>query len=87
MRPDATSPLPAQNAPSRINQGPEQLRDFFGRHPIGLILIGIPGVEKRVARYPQLYSHIGFAHHDRPLTADELHFVLTHHWEKLVIGA
>jgi DNA transposition AAA+ family ATPase len=63
--------------------GLEQLRDFFDRHPIGVILIGMPGLEKRLARYLQLYSRIGFAHHYRTLTADELRFVLTHHWEKL----
>jgi DNA transposition AAA+ family ATPase len=63
--------------------GLEQLRDFFDRHPIGLILIGMPGLEKRLARYPQLYSRIGFAHHYRPLNAAELHFVLANHWDKL----
>jgi hypothetical protein len=63
--------------------GLEQLRDFFDRRSIGLILIGMPGLEKRLTRYPQLYSRIGFAHHYRPLSTDELHFVLTHHWQKL----
>lgn len=63
--------------------GLEQLRDFFDRHPVGLILIGMPGLEKRLARYPQLYSRIGFAHHYRPLGTDELQFVLAHHWDKL----
>ena len=44
---------------------------------------GMPGMEKRMARYPQLYSRVGFAHHYRPRQGDELSFVLTRHWRKL----
>jgi len=61
----------------------EHLRDMFDRTPLGLMLIGMPGIDKRMARYPQLYSRVGFAHHYRPLQGDELTFVLTRHWRKL----
>jgi len=43
----------------------------------------MPGIDKRLARYPQLYSRIGFAHHYRPLDNEELTFVLTRHWKRL----
>ena len=61
----------------------EHLRDIFDRNDIGLILIGMPGIEKRMSRYPQLYSRVGFAHQYRPLQSDEMTFVLQHHWKKL----
>lgn len=43
----------------------------------------MPGLEKRFAAFPQLYSRIGFAHQYRPLTDEELAFVLARHWRKL----
>ena len=64
-------------------QSLEHLRDRFDRRALGLLLIGMPGIDKRLSRYPQLYSRIGFAHQYRPLGDDELAFVLTRHWRKL----
>lgn len=61
----------------------ELLRDIFDRTGMGVILIGMPGMEKRLSRYPQLHSRVGFAHHYRPLQGDELTFVLTRHWRRL----
>jgi DNA transposition AAA+ family ATPase len=61
----------------------ELIRDIFDRKGVGVILIGMPGMEKRLSRYPQLYSRVGFAHHYRALAGDELTFVLTRHWRSL----
>src|SRR5699024_9707954 len=50
---------------------------------MGLVLIGMPGIEKQFSRYPQLYSRVGFAHEYRPLAGVELRSVLERRWHKL----
>lgn len=61
----------------------EWLRDLFDRRHIGVILIGMPGIDKRISRYPQLFSRVGFAHQYRPLQDRELTFVLNRRWRDL----
>jgi DNA transposition AAA+ family ATPase len=58
----------------------EQLRDLFDRGDFAVLVIGMPGLERRIARYAQFYSRVGFVHEFRPLSAAEVRRLLQEHW-------
>jgi len=78
--PDPTALLVVDEADRLKMAGLEQIRSIFDQGRIGLILIGMPGLEKRLARYPQFYSRIGFVHEFRPLSPDEIRQLLQCRW-------
>jgi len=58
----------------------EQVRAIFDQGGMGVVLIGMPGIEKRLVRYAQLYSRVGFVHEFRPLPKQEVRGLLSQGW-------
>ncbi len=78
--PDPTTLLVVDEADRLKMASLEQIRDIFDRGGIGLVLIGMPGIEKQLARYPQLYSRVGFVHEFHTLDKAETRRLLVEHW-------
>ena len=61
----------------------EQIRNIYDRYNFGLIFIGMPGIERRLSRYPQLYSRVGFLHEFKALPKDEMTYIIDQHLNQL----
>lgn len=78
--PDPTDLIMIDEAERLKTASLEQVRDIFDQSELGLGLIGMPGLEKRLSRYPQFYSRVGFVHALRPLRARDMRELLQGQW-------
>lgn len=73
---DRTELLIVDEAQFLKNNALEQLRYLHDRDRFGLVLIGMPGLDRTLSRYPQLYSRIGFLHRYKRLEAPQVREIL-----------
>lgn len=78
--PDPTTLILIDEADRLQMNSLETMRSIFDQGRIGMVLIGMPGIEKRVARFPQFYSRIGFVHEFRPFDEAQITNLLNQRW-------
>lgn len=63
----------------------EVVRDLYDRAQLSILLIGSPGIERRLRRsgYGQLHSRFTLAYEIQPLTSDEMRVFIARKWQEL----
>jgi len=63
----------------------EVIRDLYDRTPLSVLLIGSPGIERRLRRtgYGQLHSRFTLAYEIQPLTNGEMRSFISRKWDEL----
>ena len=78
--PDPTTLILVDEADRLQMNSLEMIRSIFDKGNSGMVLIRMPGMEKRITRFPQFYSRIGFVHEFRPLEEAEITELLNQGW-------
>ena len=78
--PDPTTLIVVDEADRLAMNSLEQLRSIFDQSGLGMVLIGMPEIEKRVARYPQFFFRIGFVREFRALNDADIQVLLEQRW-------
>ena len=63
----------------------EVIRDLYDRTPLSVLLIGSPGIERRLRRtgYGQLHSRFTLAYEIQALSSDEIRSFISRKWNEL----
>jgi DNA transposition AAA+ family ATPase len=63
----------------------EVVRDLYDRKNLSIMLIGSPGIERRLKRsgYGQLHSRFNLVYEMQPLNANEMHLFISQKWIEL----
>jgi len=59
----------------------EAIGDFAEKHKLGVVLLGMPGFDRRIRNYDQINNRVGFYHHFNTPRTDEIKAILEARWQ------
>jgi DNA transposition AAA+ family ATPase len=61
----------------------ELIRELYDQNGTSFIFIGMPGIEKIIERFPQLYPRVGFVHQFTNLGKKEVEYIISKQFSKI----